>query len=385
MIEHPPATVSRVWITGIWGMTALGNTIEATWRNLLNGDTGIQSIDLFATEPYASAYAACIPEIQDSTGRSRILNLLERLTAQIRRIPKDTLILTATTKAGIDILENIQKENPLDDETALYPHRLPRIVSDMIGAGKPGYNISAACVSSSIAIGRAASLIAQGHQETVLVCCADFLSEFVFSGFSSLKILSPMPCKPFDQNRQGLSLGEGAGAVLLMAEDFARRENRACLGTIEGWGISNDASHMTSPSKDAKGLIQAIRSAVNRAGIRFDDIGTLSAHGTGTVYNDMMEIKAFQAIFQTKQIPVYSVKGAIGHTLGAAGGIEVCLGIKALHAGTVPSTVGLTTPMPEAAKMVSTIPRKIDSRFLMTTNSGFGGINSSIILGKSVS
>lgn len=368
----------------MWGVTALGDTIEDTWRHIINGDTGIHPIDRFSTGTYMSAYAACIPETGASTDRSRILTLLERLTSQISRLPEGTLIITATTKAGIDTLEHIQNQTPFGDDTALYPHRMPRMVAELTGSGNPGFNISAACVSSSIAVGRAASLISRGYYDAILVCCMDFVSEFVFSGFSSLKILSPTPCKPFDRDRRGLTLGDGACALLIMAEDNARKENRPCLGTIDGWGMSNDAAHMTSPSKDAKGLVQAIRSAVNRAGIRLDDIGAISAHGTGTVYNDMMELKAFHTVFQTRPIPIYSVKGAIGHTLGAAGGIEVCLGIQSLNACNIPPTIGMTTPMPEATGMVSTVPRRIDTHFLMTTNSGFGGINSSIILGKAV-
>ncbi len=374
----------RVWVAGMWGVTALGNTIEDTWRHILQGNTGILPMDRFSTETYMSDYAACIPGMPVSAGRSRMLDMLERLTVQIGPLPENVLIITATTKADIDLLENIQNKKNVDHDEVLYPHRMPGIVANMTGSGNPGFNISAACVSASIAVGRAASLISRGCHDAILVCCMDFVSEFVFSGFSSLKILSPTPCQPFDRDRQGLSLGDGACAILLMAEDHARKDNRTCLGTIDGWAMSNDASHMTSPSRDAKGLVQAICWAVNRAGIRLMDIGVISAHGTGTIYNDLMEITAFHKVFQTRQIPVYSVKGAIGHTLGAAGGMEVCLGIKALNTGLVPSTIGLTTPMAEAMGMVSTVVRNVDTDFLMTTNSGFGGINSSIILGKSI-
>ena len=161
----------------------------------------------------------------------------------------------------------------------------------------------------------------------------------------------------------------------------SQREKRGRLGTILGWGVANDAAHITAPAKSGRGLIQAIQQALETAGRKAEEIAAVNAHGTGTVYNDIMELTAFRKIFGERKVPLYSVKGAIGHTLGAAGGIEVALGLKTLAAQTVPPTVGLREPMKEAVPLVSREPQPFSGDCLLTTNSGFGGINAALILG----
>jgi 3-oxoacyl-[acyl-carrier-protein] synthase II len=208
----------------------------------------------------------------------------------------------------------------------------------------------------------------------------DLVSEFVFSGFSALQALSVEPCRPFDLNRSGLSLGEGGCALLLMSGARARREKRHILGSIAGWGAANDATHITAPARDGCGLIQATRQAVRKAGINLDDIAAVNAHGTGTVYNDQMELTAFRTLFGERQLPMHSVKGSIGHTLGAAGGIEVALGLKSLQSGLLPPTVGLVEPETGAEGRFSSKPQHINGSYLLTTNSGFGGVNAALIL-----
>jgi len=208
------------------------------------------------------------------------------------------------------------------------------------------------------------------------------VSEFIFSGFSALRALSPLPCQPFDRDRSGLSLGEGAAALLLMSHERAKQEHRIPIGTIHGWGIANDATHITAPARDGCGLIQAISRALHVSGIPADEIHAVCAHGTGTIYNDLMEITAFRRIFKNRKVPLFSIKGAIGHTLGAAGGIELAVGTKAISCQVAPPTIGLITPMDEAMGWVSTGPVSFSGDYLLTTNSGFGGINAALILGK---
>ena len=216
--------------------------------------------------------------------------------------------------------------------------------------------------------------------QAALICCFDLVTEFVLSGFSALQALSPFPCRPFDRDRAGLTPGEGAAAVLLMDGESARRQKKACLGTVNGWGAANDATHVVAPARDGCGLVQAIRQALQRAGIREEDVAAISAHGTGTIYNDLMELTAYRQIFGALRPPIYSAKGALGHTMGAAGGIELALGLKALEARVVPPTVGCRNPEEGASDLVSSKPRDLAGDYLLTTNSGFGGINSAIVL-----
>jgi 3-oxoacyl-[acyl-carrier-protein] synthase II len=257
---------------------------------------------------------------------------------------------------------------------------LLRRISGKFGLRAPGININAACASSTIAVARAASLIAAGKVEAVLVVCVDLVSEFVFSGFSALHALSPGVCRPFDRNRDGLTLGEGAAALLLMSRERAQREGRPELGVIAGWGAANDATHITAPARDGCGLIQSVRQALKRAGIEAGSIAAISAHGTATPYNDQMELTAFRTLFGERAVPMHSVKGSIGHTLGAAGGIEVALGARCLAAGTLPGTVGMLEAEPAGAGLLSRSAQRIEGNYLLSTNSGFGGVNAALIL-----
>jgi len=186
--------------------------------------------------------------------------------------------------------------------------------------------------------------------------------------------------RPFDRNRGGLSLGEAAGFALIMSESRARREDRPVLGEVAGWGSSNDANHLSGPSRDGSGLAAAIHKALLTANLSHDEVGAISAHGTGTVYNDSMEMKAFKTVFGTRSRPVYSVKGGVGHTLGAAGLLEVILALRSLDKKIVPPTVNMRTPDEEAAGWVSSEIQTIDSSVTLSTNSGFGGINVALIL-----
>jgi 3-oxoacyl-[acyl-carrier-protein] synthase II len=362
-------------------ITALGNSPGELWQGLMAGETAIRPLDRFPVDSYQAKIAACIENLKPSDGRSRLQALLNRLLIEIGPVPPDASLITATTKAGIDNLELLRRGKPADFQDIL-PYSISDTVSRKLGLAAGGINISAACASSTIAVAHGANLIASGRAEAVLICCGDLVTEFVFAGFSALKALSPVPCRPFDRNRLGLSLGEGAAVLLLMNAERARREKRARLGTILGWGVANDATHITAPAKSGRGLMQAIAQALKTAGRTADEIAAVNAHGTGTIYNDLMELTALREIFGERKVPVYSVKGAIGHTLGAAGGIEVALGLKTLATQTVPPTVGLREPMDGARQLVSPEPRPFSGGCLLTTNSGFGGINAALILGE---
>jgi len=308
-----------------------------------------------------------------------IHGLLRRLTSQVRDVPEDATLITATTKAGIDNLEKC-KRGARSDINDIFLSSIPSTLSKIFCLRNTGMNISAACASATVAVARAAAMIASGRKEVVLVSCLDLLTEFIFSGFSALRALSPAPPRPFDRDRDGLSPGEGAAALLMMSRARAEKENIPSLGSISGWGIANDAAHITAPARNGYGLIQAVREALKMSGIGTEEISAVSAHGTGTVYNDAMEITAFREVFGKRDLPVFSVKGAIGHILGAAGGIEAVLGLKALSEQTAPPTVGLSTPMEGAEGMVSGRPVSFSGNRLLTTNSGFGGVNAALIL-----
>jgi 3-oxoacyl-(acyl-carrier-protein) synthase len=380
-MESRRTEMKPVWITEADVVTSIGNSLEATWDAAMKGKRGMEPISRFSAKAYGEQIAALIDDLTWTSERSIIDELLNRLLSGKQSIPSDTALITATTKLGIDNLERRRRGESVRVGDIL-PSSMPEMVSTKLGIRKRGFNISASCASSTIAIAEASGMIATGMAEAVLVCCADVITEFIFSGFSALKIVSPFPCRPFDRDRSGITLGDGAAMLLLMSEDRAKKEGRSCQAVIRGWGVANDAFHITSPVEDGSGLVAAIGKAIKRAALRADDIPAVSAHGTGTIYNDLMELKAFNQVFGGRKMPIYSVKGSIGHTLGAAGGIEVSLATKALAVQIIPPTAGFENPEEGAEGRISSRPAPFKGNYMLTTNSGFGGINAAIILQK---
>jgi 3-oxoacyl-[acyl-carrier-protein] synthase II len=373
--------MKAVWITDAVTVTPFGEGLAKLWQALLAAKSAIGPVSRFPVKNYHAGVASCIENLTTSGNRSMGHVLLQRLLCHLDPVPQDTLLITATTKSGIDNLERVRRGHRAEPRDVMISAMYEEIHRKLNLTGE-GVNISAACASSTVAIAQGAAMIASRWADAVLVCCMDLVTEFVFSGFSALQALSAEPCRPFDRNRSGLSLGEGAAALLLMSEERAEQEARSHLATILGWGAANDASHITAPDREGCGLQQAINQAMQMAKCGASDIAGISAHGTGTVYNDLMELKVFNHIFNDHPIPFYSIKGALGHTLGAAGGIEVAVGIRTLSEQTAPPTVGFSTPERGAEERVRPEPVNISGDYLLTTNSGFGGINAAIIISK---
>ncbi len=361
-------------------MTAFGDRLETTWDGLIHNRTAIRPVARFSAQPGNPWGAACIEDLASPCGRSRVFSLIDRVLDPLVAVPAKSRLITATTKAGIDFFERHHHGETIDSEGLLLAS-INGYVSRRLGVSDQGLNISAACASGTLAMGKAAALIASGMAESVVVVCADLVTDFVLSGFSALKALSPGPCRPFDRHRQGLSLGEGAAAVTLMSGECARRNGRPLLGRILGWGASNDATHMTAPDRTGKGLARAIHQSLQCAGLSPVEIDVVNAHGTGTIYNDQMELTSFARVFGRRPLNVFSIKGAIGHTLGAAGGIETVIGLESLRRSMIPPTVGFNVPAPGADKWISMTAKTFESPYILSTNSGFGGVNGALIMG----
>lgn len=373
--------MKEVVITAAAAVTGLGDTLDRTWDRLMAGECAFAPADRFDTAAYTGSLAACVPDLAPAPNGSRLPSLLDRLLADFGPVPADSRLLLASTKGAIDLFDRQRGGEPLAVREIL-PDALLADLGRRFGIGGPVSNINAACASSTIAVARGAAAIAHRRTEAALVVCCDLVSEFVFSGFSALMALDPDGSRPFDRDRAGLTLGEGAAALLLMNRERAARENRPVLARVLGWGAANDAHHITAPARDGCGLILAVRQALETAGLTAGEVDGISAHGTGTVYNDLMELTAFRTLFGESCPPLHSVKGALGHTLGAAGGIEAALGIQSLVTGLLPPTVGLSAPEPAAEGLVSAAARPFAGRVLLSTNSGFGGINGALLLGR---
>ncbi len=360
-------------------ITAFGRGLPATWNGLLEGRVAFSTIEHFGCENFGSRLAALAP--LSASGPSRLWALLEPLLLDLApRVPAGCEVLLATTTGEVDRLERhvAHGEGRADDSR---PEVLLERIRERLERPGPGRIVSAACASSTVALALAAEDVEHGRCPAALVVAGDAVTEFVYSGFASLLALDPEGARPFDRHRHGLTLGEGSAVALLMHERRARESGHPVLGTVAGWGASCDANHMTGPARDGSGLARAIRTALDRAAQAVDGIGSISAHGTGTPFNDAMELRAFRSALGEALPPVYSVKGALGHTLGAAGLVEAIIGLESLRRGQVPPSANLREPDNDAQGVVCTEARpQSKEAAVLSTNSGFGGINAAVVL-----
>jgi len=361
-------------------VTAYGVGLDACWAGLARGQSAVKPLTRFSTEPFKCHCAATLDGLTYRSGESIVWQMLSLLfDEQDSRIPASTPVLLASTTGEIDLLEQaVDEGKPAESDSKLVT--LLHKICTRLGGTHDGTVISSACASASVALAQGAEMIERCECDCVLVVACDIVSEFVYSGFASLMALDPQGARPFDASRQGLSVGEAAGFALLMSTERAAKEKRSSLGALAGWGISNDANHMTGPSRDGEALARSIKSALACASIAPEAISLICAHGTGTLYNDSMELKAFKTVFSEPK-PTFSVKGGTGHTMGAAGLLEVLITLKAQQKNLVLPTISLQHPAEDAMGWVSSelIPLQ-NTEWALTTNSGFGGVNAALVL-----
>ncbi|MFO7760470.1 MAG: beta-ketoacyl synthase N-terminal-like domain-containing protein [Thermodesulfobacteriota bacterium] len=342
-------------------VTALGD-LEDTWQGLLAGRSAISEKGL--DDDLAKWPAALVPDLDGELGgHKRLDQLLDRLIDDLPALSENTRLVAATTKSASDELLNLPP-----DQWQAQPWDLAGIIAGKAGTAGRQVTISAACASGTLALINGVQQITNGEAQAVLVVGVDLVSRFVQAGFSRLQALSRQGARPFDKDRDGLSLGEGAGYILF------KREAAPFL-RVGGWGAACDARHITAPCRQASGLIKAIGQTIGGGSRK---VGAINAHGTGTVYNDAMEMVAIDQVFEGR-IPVHSVKGSIGHTLGAAGVIEAALALKALREGVIPPTAGLGVPEKERWRVSGEKKQLLEHPSILTCNSGFGGINAALL------
>lgn len=242
----------------------------------------------------------------------------------------------------------------------------------------PWRHVSNACVSGAVSVIEGADLLVDREFDKVTALGFDAVTPFIIDGFKSLNALSDNPARPFDKRRNGLSLGEARASVTLRRS--ADIENPDQFARVVSYGCSNDANHISGPSKDGGGLALAIRRAL--AGVEKSKIRAICAHGTATAYNDAMEARAFHTVFNGSPPSVFGIKGAIGHTLGAAGLIEVLVSARVAMNGVIPPTVGFEEGEDDyPLDVVHGEARTTQPGYVLSTNSGFGGVNTGIVIG----
>jgi 3-oxoacyl-(acyl-carrier-protein) synthase len=375
-----------VAIAGCGAITAVGRGVEALRTALWTNASGLRSSPRFEHPPFQSAVVgmALTDGGTDDPAFELATEALEEARAGaseiLARISGERIgLVLATTKANIEALERLMDGRPCSEAARrhLQGDLLAADLADAHGARGPVQCVSVACASGLVALQQGARLIQRGAADAVLAVGVDHLSAFVVAGFSALKALDPSGCRPFDRDRGGLSAGEaGAAVVLTRAEDAGPN-----VITIRGWATSNDANHLTGPSRDGSGLAQAIRGALEMADLRPEEIDYVNAHGTGTPYNDAMESLAFRTVFGEAGPPVSGAKGMLGHTLGAAGVVETILCTLAMQERLLPGTPRLQNAADGTPSGLRKTPEPVARiEKVLKVNTGFGGINGAIVL-----
>jgi 3-oxoacyl-[acyl-carrier-protein] synthase-1 len=291
---------------------------------------------------------------------------------------KKTLIIISTTKGNIDLLESVNKNK--FEEKRIYLGSMARVIQEFFQNPNEPIVISNACISGVLALIAAERLIKSGRYENIIISGGDLISAFTVSGFQSFKALSLEPCKPFDASRDGLNLGEGCGTIILTSNpEFVNEKDKI---VVSGGASSNDANHISGPSRTGDGLFIAIKNAAKEAGLNLaSEVQFISAHGTATPYNDEMESKAF-ALASMNHVPVNSLKGFFGHTLGAAGVIESIVSIRSLRENMLFNTLGYKNPGVTQEINIIKKSEKAKIKNCLKTASGFGGCNAAVIFSK---
>lgn len=389
----------KVCVTGIGCVSGIGKNVEEQLVSIRQGRNQLGPVTLFPThhtEPVCEVKALS-SELKWQLGihgketwsRTALLG-----ACAAREAFEDAGVLhpgklrigfiSSTSTGGMDLTERFYpgfRENPASGRLRYAVSHDAGDSTERIAAflGLTGFRttVSTACSSAANALMLGARMIRQGMLDVVIAGGTDALCKFTLNGFASLMILDKAPCRPFDETRSGLNLGEGAGYLVLQSEASLHKAPY-CL--LSGYANANDAFHQTASSSDGTGAYLAMKKALEKAALQPDEVGYINAHGTGTPNNDLSESAAFIRLFGEKTPPFSSTKPFTGHTLGAAGGIEAVLSVVSLSKGIIYPNLNFSRPIPETGLTPVTEYREgTEIRAVLSNSFGFGGNNSSLL------
>jgi len=407
----------RVVITGMGCISPLGNDISSLWSNIQAGKSGVGLITLYDTSSFDVKIGA---EVRDFDGvalfGNRDARRMDRfvqfaLAAALQAVKHAGLVITESNRDRIGVIlgTGIGGMNTLFQQMDVYLHRGPDRVSPFLvpmmlpdsAAGQvaiqlqvrgPNMAVVSACASGTNAIGEAVESIRRGSADVIISGGSEaVITQIAMAGLSVMKALSThndepeRASRPFDKNRDGFVMGEGAAILVLESAEHASSRGAKILGEISGYGTSNDAFHISAPAENGVGAVLCMRSALADAGLTGGDIGYINAHGTSTQLNDKSETAAIKTLFGSRayEIPVSSTKSMTGHLLGAAGALEALICVKILQDGILPPTINYETQDPECDLDYipnQARPAKVDH--IMSNSFGFGGHNASIVVSR---
>jgi 3-oxoacyl-[acyl-carrier-protein] synthase II len=392
----------RVYITGVGVVSSIGLGRRAFFDALAKGQSGISPVESFDPTPLGRGHAGEVKEFRASdhltqaelrrgVGRCSAMSLgALRMALADAGIQGDALsgprtsVVVGTTMGEADVIADLDSQWISGGHRTIRKALLPKYGSTLlpihlaraVGAQGMVLTMPAACAAGNYAIGFATDLIRSGRADVVIAGAAEILQELQFSGFVRLAAMAPNRCQPFDLNRQGLILGEGAGLMVLESEEHAARRGANVQAEVGGYGLTCDGYHITRPHPEAAGSVAAMRAAIEYSGITPDMVDFVNAHGTGTRANDQAEAKAMKDIFGNRRVPISSVKSMIGHCMGAASALEAISCVMTLETGVYPPTIAFETPDPECdVDVVANVARTGKADVVLNNSAAFGGYN----------
>ncbi len=412
----------RVVLTGVGAVTPVGNDIKTFWDSLIQGKTGVDHLKAFDGKYFNSRIAAEVKDF-DATAymtpkQSKRLDKFVKFAIAAAKMAVDDAALDLEKvhkeKAGVYVGSGIgglhtieaehqkflEAEDPSRAPSKISPFLIPMLIVNMasglvsIELGFKGPNSAAvtACATASNSIGDAFKIIQRGEADVMVAGGAEAaITKMGFGGFCALKALSTRnddpktASRPFDKNRNGFVMGEGAAVVVIEELEHAKERGARIYCEMVGYGMSGDAFHMTAPSPDGDGAIRCMGASLKDAGLSPDDVDYINAHGTSTSLNDKTEKVAIKGVFgdYAYKLPVSSTKGTTGHMLGAAGGAEIIACAKAIQEGIIPPTINYETPDPECdLDYVPNEAREANVEVALSNSLGFGGHNATLVVKK---
>ncbi len=407
----------RVVVTGMGCISPVGNTVKDTWNALLEGRSGAGMITLFDASKHKTRFAAEVKGfdavaafgVREARKMDRFtqfatvatLEALEQSGLKIDDTNRDRIgIVIGTGIGGIGtIMEQaeVMRERGAD---RVSPFLIPMMISDSaagmlairVGARGPNMAIATACASGNNAIGDAMETIRRGSADVMIAGGSEgALVPLAMAGMNVMGALStrnddPLTAsRPFDKNRDGFLMGEGAGILIIEELEFAKARGANILCELTGYGTTDDAHHISAPAENGAGAAMSMKQALENANLTINDIEYINAHGTSTPLNDKSETAAIKSVFgeQAYKIPVSSTKSMTGHLLGASGAVEAVFSVMAIREGIVPPTINYETPDPVCdLDYVPNQPRKASPRHVMSNSFGFGGHNATLVISR---
>jgi 3-oxoacyl-[acyl-carrier-protein] synthase II len=387
--------VRPVVVTGLGAVSPFGVGVKAYWDGLSAGTCAIRPVTLIETEGFRCRIAA---EVPDGVGGSARRSRGDRFALAAAREALDDAGLGRGDRAGAALIIGAVGGGMLEAEAwywarargagpkasralrSIFPSSHAEVVGSVFGIHGPRETLVTACSSGAASLALAADLVGEGVVPLALAGGVDALTRICFMGFNALKLLDPEPCRPFDRDRRGMSIGEGAAFVVLEDGARARARGARIYAELAGQGLTTDAFHVTSPHPEGEGMARAMRAALDRARLAPGAVGYANAHGTATLQNDRIEAHAIQEVFGEGRLLVSSTKSMVGHTMAAAGALEAVATVLALVHELIPPTANLTTPDPAVAfDCVPRFARDAAVEAAISNSFGFGGQNVTLL------